>query len=215
MSSIKEKVRKYNKTMKLLSEGKKVKVKPELKYVFKGAPIMKFTGQDKQSFDEFEIDCIPLEELETYCVEQSIPMLDEVSVTGYTSEEHRMIRYIYADSSMTQLYAVLDTNVTVPFQFSILDVDYFDGEYRENTNTVEVVVRFTHIEVDEQTSTAYERPCGKPITMEVGKNFQPADIRTFVEFYVTTHSLNVHIPTLRATVTSSLLVYPMYIIFDK
>lgn len=215
MSSIKEKVRKYNKIMKLLSEGKKIKVKPELKYVCKGAPIMKFTGQDKQSFDEFEIDCIPLEELETYCVEQSIPMLDEVSVTGYTPEEHHRIQYIYADSSMTQMYAVLNTGVTVPFQLSILDVDYFDREYRENAETVEAVVRFTHIEVDKQTLTAYERPCGKPITMEVSKSFQPEDIRTFVEFYVKTHNLNEYIPTLRATVTSSLLSYPMYITFGR
>lgn len=215
MSSIKEKVRKYNKIMKLLSEGKKVKVKPELKYVYKGAPILKFVGQDKQSFDEFEIDCIPSGELETYCVEQSIPMLDEVSVTGYTPEKYHKIRYIYANPSMTQLYAVLDTGTTEPFQFNILDIDYFGGEYKETTETTEVVVRFTHIEVNEQTLTAHERPCGKPITMEVGKDFQPEDIKTFVEFYVTTHELNKYISTLRATVTSSLLSHPMYITFGR
>lgn len=217
MSSIRERVRKYNKIMKLLAEGKKIKVKPELKYVFKGAPIMKFTGQDKQSFDEFEIDCIPLGELETYCVEQSIPMLDEVSVTGYTPEEHHRIQYIYADSSMTQLYAVLDTGVTALFQLSILDVDYFDGEYTGGVRgTEKVSIKFSYIHVDPQTLVAHETLCGDKCTvMEVGKDATPEEIERFVKMYTCNHRLDQYIPTLRATVTSPLLPYPMYITFNK
>lgn len=119
----------FSRAYKLLKEGKKIKV--NMNFVYPSIPTLTFTSRDGVSSDQFEIDCIPKNEFETYMAEKPVPMLDTVAVTSYRNGEAKKIRYVYANPQMNRLFAVLEDGTTEDFKWSILDLCSFEGEYIE------------------------------------------------------------------------------------
>ena len=121
-------VHSYEWVMKMLREGKKLKLK-NLNYVYSSIPGIKVVGTDGTS-DTFDLDCISTGTYDEYIVEKPINQVDSVSVVSYKVGNSVPIEYIYANPQMNRLFAHLANGEDVDYDLSILDLSCVEGEYK-------------------------------------------------------------------------------------
>lgn len=121
-------VHSYEWVMKMLHEGKKLKLK-NLNYVYSSIPGIKVVGTDGTS-DTFDLDCISTGTYDEYLVEKPINHVDSISVVSYTGGNAVPIEYIYANPQMNRLFAHLANGEDVDYDLNILDLSCVEGEYK-------------------------------------------------------------------------------------
>ena len=121
-------VHSYEWVMKMLHEGKKLKLK-NLNYVYSSIPGIKVVGADGAS-DTFDLDCISTGTYDEYLVEKPINHVDSISVVSYTVGNAVPIEYIYANPQMNRLFAHLANGEDVDYDLNILDLSCVEGEYK-------------------------------------------------------------------------------------
>lgn len=129
---------KFDKLIKLLREGKKVKIHNR-NYVGLQVPHIKL--QFKCGEENIKLDCCETHEFNNYKVQTGYP-IDSISVAGYSvSSKCVKIEYIYANPQMNRLFAHLEDGRDVDYSLCILDI-WAVGKEPEVVGTIEATLQF-------------------------------------------------------------------------
>ena len=145
-------------------------------------PVIQIVG--KNTREQFTLECVANESLDTYLPEEFNGSVDEISVVGYKlvaiegdtpHKNQKKLDYIYWDRASNEFYAHIENTMTaVPFSISIADIDNIGTELEENSGEINVELFF--FKVEDSTDSKESLFCtGRSKTSFPNNNFWTVD----------------------------------------